>query len=269
MREFEVIKKTKRPQSIRSLVDDFKRIGIEIGDIVLVHSSLSSIGWVCGEEVGVIEALLEAVGNEGTICMPAHSSGNSDPAHWCYPPVPKDWIETIYDSMPAFHKDKTPTRGIGCVPETFRKYPGSFRSDHPQSSFAANGRLAKEITENHVLTPQFGKDTPLGRMYDLDAKVLLLGVGYNSCTCFHMAEALIESLEKVKMGAAIMENGIRVWKWFEDIDYDSDDFDKIGADFEKNNNVDIGHVGNAISKLFNIRRAIDYGVDWLKENRNK
>lgn len=105
-------------------------------------------------------------------------------------------------------------------------------------------------------------------MYDLDAKVLLLGVEYDSSTCFHMAEALVGSLDMVKMGTAMMENGRRVWKWFEDIDYDNDDFNKIGADFEKQNKVETGFVGNANSKLFNIRSAIDYGVDWLKVNRN-
>lgn len=269
MSELDIIKNTKRPNTTQSLVGDLKRIGIKEGDIVLVHSSLSSIGWVCGEDVGVIDALLEAVGKNGTICMPAHSSGNSDPALWCNPPVPKDWIEVIYENMPAFNREKTPTRGMGRVPECFRKYPGSFRSDHPQTSFAAKGKFAKEITKEHVLTPQFGKETPLGRMYELDAKVLLLGVEYDSCTCFHMAEALIESLDKVKMGAAMMEDGKRVWKWFEDIDYDNEDFNKLGADFERHCKINNGLIGNAASKLFDIRSGIDYAVTWLKTNRNK
>lgn len=269
MSEYDVIKKTKKPQSTSSLVEDLRRIGIEEGDIVLVHSSLSSIGWVCGEDVGLIEALLEVVGKGGTVCMPAHSSANSDPAQWCNPPVPKDWIETIYDNMPAFDKEKTPTRGIGRVPESFRKYPGSCRSDHPQTSFVANGKLAKEITKNHSLTPQFGKETPLGMMYKLDAKVLLLGVEYESSTCFHMAETLVGTLDKVKMGAAMMEDGKRVWKWFEDIDYDNEDFNKLGSDFEKHIKISNGFIGNASSKLFDIRSAIDYAVDWLKVNRNK
>lgn len=269
MSEFDVIKNTKKPNTTESLVVDLKRIGIKEGDTVLVHSSLSSIGWVCGEEVGIIEALLEAVGKEGTICMPAHSSGNSDPATWCNPPVPKDWNEAIYNNMPAFDREKTPTRGIGCVAECFRKYPGACRSDHPQTSFAAKGKFAKEIIKDHVLTPQFGKETPLARMYELDAKVLLLGVGYDSCTCFHMAEALSASLDKVKMGAAMMEEGKRVWKWFEDIDYDNDDFKNLGTDFEKYIKIDTGYVGNASSKFFDIRSGIDFAMNWIKANRSK
>ena len=55
----------------------------------MVHSSLSKIGWVCGAEVSVIQALLEVVGEEGTIVMPAHTGDNSDPSVWENPPIKK------------------------------------------------------------------------------------------------------------------------------------------------------------------------------------
>ena len=79
----------------------------------MVHSSLSKIGWVCGAEVSVIQALLEVVGEEGKIVMPAHTGDNSDPSVWENPPIKKEWLDTLYDSMPAFEKEITPTRGMG------------------------------------------------------------------------------------------------------------------------------------------------------------
>jgi aminoglycoside 3-N-acetyltransferase len=267
MSELEVIQKTKVPNTVKSLVEDLMQLGLKNKDIVLVHSSLSAIGWVCGEERTVIEALLETIGEEGTLCMPAHSGGNSDPAKWAHPPVPCDWNEIIYDAMPAYHPDITPTRGIGRVAEVFRTYPGVLRSNHPQTSFCARGKYAKEITDTHALTPQFGMDTPLGKLYQNNAKVLLLGVGYDSCTSFHMGEVFSGTTEVTRMGAAITINNSREWKWFEDYDYDNEDFITLGNAFESQREMQSAKVGNADCKLFDICAAVDFATVWLQENR--
>lgn len=266
MSELDIIKKTKTPNTVESLIRDFHKLGLKYKDTVLVHSSLFSIGWVCGEENAVIQALLQTVGKEGTICMPAHSGG-SDPAEWKNPPVPKEWNEIIYKNMPAFSPAITPTRGMGRIAELFRKYPGTLRSYHPHTSFCANGKNAKEITENHALTPQFGMESPLGKLYKLNAKVLLLGVNYNSCTSFHMGEVLNGNIAKVQAGAAMEINHIREWVWFKDYDYNCDDFDKLGKDLERQGQVVTGNVGNAVCKFFDIKSGVDFSAKWLKENR--
>jgi aminoglycoside N3'-acetyltransferase len=67
---------------------------------------------------------------------------------------------------------------MGCIAELFRTLPESIRSNHPQVSFSASGKYANVIIDNHQLTPQFGMNTPLGKLYELNAKVLLLGVNY-------------------------------------------------------------------------------------------
>lgn len=267
MSEENVISKTKDPVTISTISQDLMSLGIQHGDILLVHSSLSSIGWVCGGAQSVILALLDALGNDGALVMPAHSGDWSDPAEWGNPSVPKEWIQTIYENMPAFNPDITPTRGMGCIAELFRTFPGTIRSNHPQVSFCANGKHAKDIVENHVLTPQFGMNSPLGKLYNLGAKVLLLGVGYGNCTSFHLAETMVNGMPKKRMGTAMIENGERVWKWFDDYIYDSDDFEAVGLNFEENHMIQKGSVGNAKCKLFNIKDGVDYARSWLSNNR--
>jgi aminoglycoside 3-N-acetyltransferase len=267
MREGQVISTTRKPNTINSIYEDLINIGINSGDIVLVHSSLSRLGWVCGGPQAVIAALMKSVGSDGTLVMPAHSGDLSDPALWENPPVPKEWMQVIYENMPAFEPEITPSRGMGRIAELFRTFPETKRSNHPHGSFCANGREAKHITENHPLTPQFGMDSPIGKMYNLKAKVLLLGVGYGNCTSFHLAESLIDKMPKARSGAPILENGEKCWKWFEDYDFDTEDFELIGKDFEKAYNVQKGKVGNAECKLFNMKDGVDFAKVWLTKNR--
>ncbi|MDF2699404.1 MAG: Aminoglycoside N(3)-acetyltransferase [Haloplasmataceae bacterium] len=267
MREEDIIKQTKIPNTLDSILRDLRLNGVNEGDHVLVHSSLSSMGWVCGGPQTVIMALLQAVGNNGTIIMPAQSGDWSDPAKWSNPPVPNEWIQVIYDHMPAFDPKLTPTRGMGRVSELFRTYPDTIRSNHPHVSFCANGKYAKEITNEHVLTPQFGFHSPLGKMYHLNVKVLLIGVDYDSCTSFHLAETLVENMPMSEKGTAITKNGIRVWKWFEDYEYDSDDFTLLGKDFELSNHVNNFKIGHADCKIFDLKIGVEFAVNWLMKNR--
>lgn len=174
MREGQIIRLTKQPNTITTLYHGLLRLGVGSGDTVLVHSSLSGLGWVCGGAPAVITALLNALGNTGTLVMPAHSGDWSDPAGWENPPVPEDWIPTIRENMPAFNPSIAPTRGMGRIAELFRTFPGTLRSNHPQVSFCANGKFAEQITAHHPLTPQLGSDSPLGKIYDRGGKVLLL-----------------------------------------------------------------------------------------------
>jgi aminoglycoside 3-N-acetyltransferase len=134
---------------------------------MLVHSSLSALGWVCGGAVAVVLALQEALGAQGTLVMPTHSGGLSDPRKWESPPVPQAWWQVIRDTMPAYDKAMTPTRGMGAIVEVFRQQEGTRRSAHPQTSFCARGPRAAEIVDGHELNSSFGENSPLARVYDL------------------------------------------------------------------------------------------------------
>ena len=233
MPEGQVVHKTEAPVTVESLQADFKALGIEEGMVLLVHSSLSAMGWVCGGAVAVIIALQEALGKTGTLVMPTHSTELSDPSQWENPPVPESWWQTIRETMPAYDPDLTPTRSMGKIAETFRKQKGVLRSMHPQHSFCARGPQAAYVTDTHALAFGMGENSPLARIYDWHGFVLLLGVGHSSNTSIHLAEYRADFSTKrvVGEGAPISEAGSRIWTTFENINIDASDFDRIGDDF--------------------------------------
>lgn len=267
MSEEQTIEAADRPRTRESLAADLRRLGVEAGMVLLVHSSLSALGWVSGGPVAVVQALQDVLTPAGTLVMPTHSSEYSEPSVWQHPPVPADWWPIIRETMPAFDPQRTPTRGMGRIVEAFRTWPDVQRSYHPRDSFAAWGRHAGQVTAGHSLSYSLGEGSPLARVYDLGGSVLLLGVGYNRNTSFHLAEYRIPNTQPYRDGGPIWDGGRRVWQEYDNIDMDPDIFPEIGADFDKTGRVTIGKVGSAESRLFSQRAAVDFAQTWLSERR--
>jgi aminoglycoside 3-N-acetyltransferase len=267
MTEAESVTRAGAPATVESLAADLAKLGIAEGNVVLVHSSLSSLGWVCGGPVAVVLALQQAVGDEGTLVLPAHSGDLSDPAGWTNPPIPQEWWDTVRESMPPFDRDLTPTRGMGAIAECFRRGPGVIRSDHPQVSFAARGPHAERITSGHSLAFSLGEESPLARIYDLDGLVLLLGVGHDSNTSLHLAEYRSGRAKPGKNGAPQLVDGEHNWVEFDDLQLDSSDFPQIGESFEREVGGGRGRVAQAEALLASQRALVDYAVRWMLEHR--
>lgn len=272
MSEAEIIEKySAAPVTVETLEKDLKALGVKPGMILLVHSSLSSLGWVCGGPVAVIVALENVLRTYGTLVMPTHSGGLSDPEGWEHPPVPKSWWEPIRKSMPPYDPDFTPTRGVGVIPEVFRKQRDVIRSAHPHLSFAAWGENCFKIVQNHSLENGLGEASPLARIYDLDGWVMLIGADHDANTSLHLAEYRAEYRTKktAVMSAPVLIQGHRRWLKFDDIDFYTDDFIEIGKAFRKKYPRDIitGKVGNAETQLFPQRLCVDFAVTWMERNR--
>jgi aminoglycoside 3-N-acetyltransferase len=267
--EREVIGRTERPNTESSLYEELRSLGLRKGMTLLVHSSLSSMGWTCGGPVAVVRALERAISPGGTLVMPTHSGDYSDPAHWEDPPVPESWIGTIRAELPLFDPEMTPTRNMGAIPEAFRRQGGVVRSSHPTVSFAAWGRKRRGVIAGQKLDYCQDMDSPLGGVYKRDGYILLLGVGYGACTSLHLAEYLSSYPAKaiVSDGFPYLERGKRIWRESEDILYVDEDFEEIGREFEKLHPVARGKVGGSDSRLMRQRELVDFAVGWMNEHR--
>ncbi|MCI6017767.1 MAG: AAC(3) family N-acetyltransferase [Clostridiales bacterium] len=253
----------------QDIIDALNQVGVKHGQAVMVHTSLSSLGFVCGGPQIIIESLLECVGEEGTIMMPTQSWKNLDPkagVHW---EEPKEWWQLIRDNWPAYDKDITPTNTMGATAEMFRKWPGTLRSDHPARSVAANGKYAEYLTKNHDLENIFGDGSPIGKLYELDGYVLLIGVGYDKNTSLHLADARAKYPGKHMSteSSAMMIDKKRVWKSYETLYVDGEDFDEIGSAFEKTGKVKKAYLGNGVMTLMRQREVVDFAVEWIEKNR--
>ncbi|MGH2543953.1 MAG: aminoglycoside N(3)-acetyltransferase [Ardenticatenaceae bacterium] len=257
------------PVTVSSLVRDLRALGLETGMTVLVHSSLSSLGWVCGGPVAVVQALEEVLGPAGTLVMPTHSTDLSDPEPWHHPSVPPSWWEVIRHETPAYDPELTPTRRMGVIVECFRGQAGVRRSAHPQVSFAAWGARAAGIVEGHSLAFGLGEESPLARLYDVGAWVLLLGVGHANNTSLHLAEYRADYPAKAftTSYAPVMESGTRRWVAFRDIETSTDDFVAIGDAFEETGTARTGAVGYATARLMPQPALVDFAVEWMSRNR--
>jgi len=156
-----------------NLVQDLKNLGVKSGDHLYIHTALKSIGDIDGGAETLIDALLTAVGEQGTIAVPTHTCSFED---------------APFGTTPY---DKTKTDGIlGVFPNILWKHPQAKRSGHGSHSTAAIGKLAEYLTENHDPTHALGENSPLYRLYKSGGKILLLGVGMNRVTILHMAESM-------------------------------------------------------------------------------
>ena len=190
-------------------------------------------GYIVGGAEAVIWALIKVLGNTGTLMMPTHTTENTNPANWRNPPVPESYWPVIHAHAPPFDPRITKTRQMGVIPELFRTWPES--AQRPSGRLVRGlGPTCQLLTRDHELLDEFGDTSPIGRLYELDGHVLLLGVPHHNNTSLHLAEhrANWPGKRYIQEGTAMMVDGVRQWVSFDMLDLETDDFDPIGDAFE-------------------------------------
>lgn len=262
---------TNGPVTREWLLRDLRALGVTPGMLLMVHCGLSQLGWVCGGAVAVAAALREAIGENGTLVMPAFSGDNSDPSQWRHPGVPESWWERVREAMPAYDRH-TPLREMGRVAQYFLHLPGVLRSANPGCSWAALGPLAQAVTAGHSVDFSLGEQSPLARCYDLGGHVLSLGT--LRTTVLHLAEyrASYPGKKTYTGGSALAVDGVRQWVAHEELHGNWDDFEALRLDFMRSMPAGDawreGRVGYyPTARLFRIRPLVDYAVGWMEEHR--
>ncbi|TDB79062.1 aminoglycoside N(3)-acetyltransferase [Micromonospora sp. KC721] len=256
------------PHTVQSLASELRALGLTSGDVLLLHSSNRNLGFVAGGPQAVVRAVLDVLGPEGTLVVPTHTPDNTDPAGWQHPPVPEAWWPVIREHTPGFGRSCTPSRRMGVIAEVVRTWPGALRSNHPQVSFAALGRNAASVVDGHQLDDALGENSPLGAVYRLDGKVLLLGCGHRSNTSLHLAECRQVSPPQAVTGSSVRQpDGTDRWTTWVDVVADEGDFDRLGAEFEATGAVVIGQVGSAAARLISQPVLVDFATAWMAANR--
>ncbi|NKB66013.1 MAG: hypothetical protein GKR89_03025 [Candidatus Latescibacteria bacterium] len=228
----------------------FKQLGLARGDTVFAHSSLSSIGRVEGGAEAVVDALLGVLGSEGTLAVPTFT----------------------FDNDGVLFDPRADPSGMGRISEAVRLRPQALRSVHRFHSVAAMGRHAATITAVHGPSAWAG-DGPFWQFYALDARILLLGVSYHTCTFFHLIEQLLQVSYRqweIDLGQVRQADG-RKQPWTSHIfaqtpDSPGNDFNKFGAVLEERGLVGIGTAGNAIARLFKAGEALREGVECYRRD---
>jgi aminoglycoside 3-N-acetyltransferase len=243
---------------------DFTALGLDEGMVLLVHCSLRGVGRVQGGAAAVRDALLEVLGDSGTLVVPTQTRSKSTSSSEVRQSVRRlspRRRERFLRTVPGFDPASTPSEEMGALAEAVRTHPRASRSAHPTASFAAIGRQAAELTASHPYESVLGEDSPLGWMHRAGAHVLLLGVGFDKCTAFHLGEDASVSPERsywFKVGPRWTNvRGAR--------NYDDSDFTALGELFRSAHAdyVRTGFVGAAAGTLFPLPLAADFAAKQL------
>ena len=192
------------PITRRQLAAGLIALGVRPGGVLMVHTRMSALGWVVGGSGTVVQALLDALGPDGTVMAYAGWDHDSyDIETW-----PSD-RRAAYEADPPAYDPATSeaTRDNGRLPERIRTWPGARRSRQPEANIVALGPRAGWIVADHPWDDPYGAGSPLAKLVEADGQVLMLGAPLETITLLHHAEATARHRR-----SAASPTGCRCWK---------------------------------------------------------
>jgi len=232
------------PLSPKILTQNFLELGVKPGGVLLVHTSFSKIKPIEGGPLGLISALRFALGSDGTLVMPSMS----------------------YDDDHPFDKTKSPCPEMGIVADTFWRLPGVLRSDN-NHAFAAVGRQAERIVAPHPIDVPHGLASPVGRVYELDGQVLLLGVGQDLNTTIHLCENLAGVRYRRDKYITVLMDGQPTRFDYSEIDHCCQNFSLVDGWLDEKQNQHHGKIGNGEVRLMSSCDIVNVVTSHLKRDK--
>lgn len=234
------------PYTREKLIQDLTHLGIENGDTLFIHSSFKSLGPVEGGAGTVIFALEAVIGQDGLILMPSFSL-----------------LPSREERIASWNIGETPST-VGWLTEFFRQMSDTYRSNHYSHAIAARGKDAKAFVADHLRCegyespwdqPPWGKTygthSPMVRAYKANAKLLMLGVDYESSTYVHFVEVKHWNKRLTEDPEA---EYIRLKRR------------ELGAFWDEVGRLRHGLVGDATCRLFHIKDYVDTLLEEVKRN---
>ncbi len=239
--------------TLEKLSEDFRKLGVEEGDTLLVHSSYKSLGEVEGGPQTVVRALEAALGAEGTLIMPTFNFDFNKGEPWD--------VRT------------TPSK-MGILTDLVRVDPRARRVFHPFYSFAILGKHA-EMLGSLRYKSAYERNSVFGKLRDLDGKIMVIGLSYNnSMTFFHHIEQM-EGVDyrflKKFTGEVTDETGRTYTDTFEMLVRDIDKgvmtmVDPMGALMEQTGVIRSAKIGEADVKLMKANEVYAFTAREMKRD---
>ena len=173
------------PMPRATVVEQLRGLGIPRGCVLLVHTAFSVTGPIEGGPDGLIDALLEAIGPEGTLVMPSWTDDDDE----------------VFDPA-AYEVDDH----LGVVADEFWQRAGAVRGTHP-FAVAALGPRADEVAGAPFVLPPHAPGSGIAKVHDLDGWVLLLGVDHDGDTTIHLGELMADVPYRVPHFITVLEDG--------------------------------------------------------------
>ncbi len=244
-----------------------RTLAIRRGGVLMVHAALRDSGL---RDTEVRDALLDVLGPAGTLVVPAFTQENSrtSRAHRALTRGLGERERAEYEaSMPPFEPLTSPCRAaMGVLAECVRTSPGAVRSAHPQTSMAGIGPRATELLDGHDPYCLLGERSPLARLYTAEAQVLLLRVGFEVCSAFHLAEYRTNPPRPRRTYECVVEEKGH-WISYEDTALDDSGFAALGGELPREL-VAFGELAGRRATLVEMRPAVDFARDRMSGYRH-